>query len=81
MLKCKDIIDLASDSLETSTPWMKRWEMTLHLLMCNNCNRYFKQLRFIQKWARLIDSHRQNISLSLDARKRIHEKLKFTRDD
>jgi hypothetical protein len=78
MLKCKEIIDLASNSLETPIPWMKRWEMKVHLVMCMNCNRYFKQLRFIQKMAGLIDSHRQGIALPGEARKRIHEKLKLT---
>jgi hypothetical protein len=81
MLRCKEIMDLASDNLETSLPWPKRWEMKLHFLICKNCNRYVEQLRLIQKWASLMDSHAPHISLSDDARIRIQNRLEIAQDD
>jgi hypothetical protein len=76
MLKCKQVIDLASNSLDTSLPWTTRWQFRLHLLMCHTCQRYLKQLQFIQKAAANINYHCMAISLSDAARKRISDKLK-----
>ncbi|WP_340122480.1 hypothetical protein [Methylobacter svalbardensis] len=76
MLKCKQIIDLASNSLDTSLPWRIRWEMKLHLLMCKTCHRYLKQLQFIQKAAANINNHCLTISLPDAARKRISDRIK-----
>ncbi|MGR8981827.1 MAG: anti-sigma factor family protein [Gammaproteobacteria bacterium] len=76
MLKCKQVIDLASNSLETSLPLTTRWQFKLHLLMCKTCQRYLKQLQFMQKAAASINDHCQAIILSDAARKRIRDKLK-----
>jgi len=76
MLKCKEIVELVSNSFETSIPWPKRWQMKLHLLMCKTCDQYYKQLLFIQKAAAKMDSHFKNASLSSTACNRIQEKIK-----
>ncbi len=76
MLKCKQVIDLASNSLDTSLPWRIRWQMKLHLLMCKTCHRYLKQLQFIQKAAASINNHCLTISLPDAARKRISDRIK-----
>lgn len=75
MLKCKQIIDLASNSLDTPLPWPIRWETKLHLLMCKTCHRYLKQLQFIQKAAASINNHCLTISLPGGARKRISDRI------
>ena len=76
MLKCKQVIDLASNSLDTKIPWSKNWQMKLHLILCKTCSRYLRQLKFIQKAAASIDAQCRNISLSSDAHDRISAKLK-----
>jgi hypothetical protein len=76
MLKCKQVIDLASNSLDTSLPWTTRWQFKLHLLMCLTCHRYLKQLQFIQKAAANINNHCLAISLPDAARKRISDRIK-----
>ena len=76
MLKCKQVIDLASNSLDASLPWTTRWQFRLHLLMCKTCHRYLEQLQFIQKAAANINHHYLAITLSDAARKRISDKLK-----
>lgn len=76
MLKCKQVIDLASNSLDASLPWTTRWQFKLHLLMCKTCQRYLKQLQFIQKAAANINNHCLDITISDAARKRISDKLK-----
>lgn len=79
MLKCKQIIDLASNSLDTKLPWRIRWQMKLHLLMCKTCSRYFKQLQFLQKITGSLHNHCQSVSLSAAARKRISDSIKGDR--
>ena len=76
MLNCKQVVDLASKSLDSSIPWQKRWQMQWHLFICKICQRYMTQLRFIQKTAKSIDKHCQHISLSKQARQRIQENVK-----
>ena len=75
MLKCKQITELASKSLDTSIPWLQRFEMKLHLMMCKSCNQYVKQIKFIQKAISAIDNHGENIILSAEAKNRIKTKL------
>lgn len=75
MLKCKQITELASKSLDTSIPWLKHGEMKLHLMMCKTCFQYVKQIEFIQRAISKIDKHGEKIILSTEAKSRILEKL------
>lgn len=75
MLKCNEITELASKSLDTSIPWLKRSEMKLHLMMCKTCHQYVKQIKFIQNAISEIDKYRENIILSAKAKNRIQAKL------
>lgn len=75
MLNCKQVIELASDSLDREIPWHQRSLMKLHLLICKTCQRYLVQLQFMQKAAAEIDSHCRHIVLSSVARKRIRNKI------
>ena len=76
MLTCKQVIDLASNSLDTKIPWPKSWQMKLHMILCKTCNHYLKQIKFIQQAVASIDAQYQNISLSSDAHLRISARLK-----
>lgn len=75
MLNCKQIIELASNSLDKSLPWPIRWQMKFHLLMCKSCHLYLNQIRFIQKAAAGINNRCLNISLPDAARKRIRDRI------
>lgn len=76
MLNCKQMVDLVSQSLDTSLPWWKRLEMKMHLLICKTCHRYLQQMQFIHRMARTIDSHNGHIKLSQQAKDRIKQSLK-----
>jgi len=76
MLKCNQIIELASKQLDTKLLKRQRIEMTMHLWLCKTCHRYVKQLSFIQKLAGNMNKHHPNIKLSKNARLRIQKKLK-----
>lgn len=46
MLKCRDVVDKA-DGLMDGSPFTRRerFALRLHLMMCQNCRRYVRQLR------------------------------------
>ena len=79
MLSCKEIANLASQSLDTKLTMRQRLGMRLHLMMCKFCSNYTKNLKFIH---RTMASQEQNEtlnqckeSLSSTARARIRQKL------
>lgn len=44
MLKCREVSHKASLYLEGELPWRERVAMRVHLLMCNDCRRFLRQL-------------------------------------
>lgn len=77
MHKCKQIIELTSQNMDTSIPWYTRMELKVHYLMCKTCRRYAQQLQFISKAMAKLDAHQLTGSdcLSEDAKQRIAEKM------
>ena len=75
MLNCKQVTDLASNSLDTTLSWSEKWQMKLHLLICKACQRYLQQLRFIHKASKALEAHYKDMTLSIEAKNRIREKL------
>ena len=49
MFKCKDISHLISRSMDQKLPLQVRIGIKFHLMMCNLCLRYKKQLELISK--------------------------------
>lgn len=45
---CKETAGLVSQSLDGKLPWLDRLGMRYHLLICNVCRRYEKQIRWIE---------------------------------
>lgn len=45
MLNCKDISKLGSDHLDNNLPFMKKWQVKMHLLLCHKCRNFIEQLR------------------------------------
>ncbi len=85
MYKCKEIIELTSKNMDTSLPWMTRMEMKLHYLMCKTCNRYAKQLQFMNKALDALEGHTpantEHGQLSDSAKQRIAKKMQQTKED
>jgi hypothetical protein len=75
MPTCKQIIELASTSLEIPLPRGQRWQLQLHLFICRHCRRYFKQLRFLQQASLNLEKNLHSTALSAAARERIAKKL------
>lgn len=52
MLACKDVVQLsASDALQTA-PHLRRMAVRMHLLMCEHCRRYVRELTMIRTTGR-----------------------------
>lgn len=45
MLRCSEVVRLISSDEYLSASLLKRFGIRLHLAMCTNCTRYWKQLR------------------------------------
>lgn len=78
MLSCKQASRLVSQSLERKLPYRERVALFLHLMVCDACTLFSRQLRLlrqaIQRIGRNVEQDTQ-IVLSDEARKRIADKL------
>ena len=43
MLKCKDIVDQASDYLDHEMPFGRRMQYRMHLFICRHCRNFSRQ--------------------------------------
>jgi len=68
MLSCKQTIELTSKNLDSTLLWHQRFSMKLHLMVCHNCRRYMKQLKFLQKVMNSMDEQNSDIQLSEQAK-------------
>ena len=78
MLNCKDVTQLASESLDRKLTWMERIGLRFHLMMCKLCTRYVRQLKFMHQACSGMDQIQGKGSgdrLSEDARDRIRKQL------
>ena len=78
MLSCKQASQLVSQSLERKLSYRQRFALFLHLMMCDACKLFSRQLRLLrqamQRIGRNVEQDTQ-IVLSGEARKRIANKL------
>ncbi len=49
MLTCKHATELMSQELDRKLSWRERMALRLHLMMCNGCHRYRKQMEFLRR--------------------------------
>lgn len=45
MLSCRDLTEIATDYLERRLSLWARLQIRLHILLCNSCRRYLRQIR------------------------------------
>lgn len=48
-LPCRDVTRLSSESMDRTLPLMMRFQVRIHLLICEGCRRYVTQLRAVRK--------------------------------
>ena len=53
MLKCRDLAVEASDYLDKSLPWHRRWRLGFHLFICVRCRRFLRHLRIALRMGQL----------------------------
>ncbi len=56
MITCRDISDTASDYLDGPTTFMQRFGLRFHLIVCQHCRRYVKQLNLASRVAQSVSS-------------------------
>lgn len=44
MLRCRDVATLASEYVDRDLRWRQRLAVRMHLMMCDACSRYVRQL-------------------------------------
>ena len=75
---CRELCQLASQSLETPLPLRTRLRIRLHFLICVYCARYYRHLRMLRERSRASHGRAENSSLpglSPAARRRIKVRL------
>ncbi len=78
MASCKEASRLSSDALNRRLTLRERISLRTHLLMCEACRRFQRQLAFLHKAAEQVgtDGTGQVIALSPAARERIADHIK-----
>ena len=75
---CKEMVKVITASMDNKLSWREWLLMKIHLLSCDPCVNFLKQLRFIRTVLRHSDEgldEAQHISLSDSARDRIKDAL------
>ena len=77
MLTCREVSQLASESLDRSLGLRDRFTLRLHLLRCDLCSRYVRQLKFLQRACSEAEEEQatDSVELPIDARERIRIRL------
>ncbi|MGE3597011.1 MAG: zf-HC2 domain-containing protein [Dehalococcoidia bacterium] len=48
MRSCREVSQLASQSLDRPLGFWDRWTLRLHLMMCRNCDNFFEQIKALR---------------------------------
>ncbi len=52
MMNCKQATQMMSQELDRQLSWHERMALRFHVMMCNGCNNFRKQMAFIRKACR-----------------------------
>jgi hypothetical protein len=78
--QCKNVAPLYSYALDRKLTLLERLRIRIHLLTCNACTSYVKNLNFMHDVFHAqneqIEAEKPHVSLSQDAKERMKEKLK-----
>lgn len=78
MLNCKEASQLISQSLDRPLSWSERWQLKIHLWMCNACRRFKQQLNQLKQHLKILrqqTEHDESIQLSQVAKQAILQKI------
>lgn len=79
MLNCKQVSLLVSQSIDRRLSWRERSGVRIHLLFCQMCARFKRQMEFLhaamQQYTRREVVVVEQLQLSADARERIRRGL------
>lgn len=82
--QCKEIVKIITASMDEKLSWREWIVMKIHLLSCDPCINFIKQLRFIRTALRHSDEkigqQDTGIHLSDDARSRMKKALETTKE-
>jgi hypothetical protein len=78
MLSCKEVTHLVSRSLDRRLTWRERLGLQVHLLLCEGCRHFVRQLRFLRAALQRFAGKYPEAALRLpeEARARIGRALK-----
>ena len=82
MLSCKEASRLISQSLDRRLSWKERFNLRLHLLICDVCKRFSYQLDLMRQAIRQMTSQAEldeQIKLPEDAKSRIAQAIESHR--
>ena len=80
--KCREVVRLLSQSMDSKVSLTMRIKLRLHYLICAWCQRYEKQLHELRKFASSVPDHVDDFSqdtLSSTAKERMKEALREDR--
>jgi hypothetical protein len=72
LINCKENAQLVTLSSDRPLSWKDRLAMRIHLLICNNCARFVRQMQLMREW---LHKDEQRGELSAAARARIAANL------
>jgi len=78
MLTCKQASKLVSQSLDRPLTWSEKLQLKLHLLICDPCTQFKRQLNMLRTALRRIRNdieHDSSIKLPLDVKNRILHRI------
>lgn len=79
MLTCKQASEIISQSYDRRLSWRERLSLRLHLLICDACTNFAKQMRFLRQAARRFVQGQteadEQVRLSTEAVDRIKREL------
>mgnify|MGYP001545021795 CR=1 FL=1 len=83
MLRCQDVTQKVSQSMDASLPFSHRLAVRMHLMMCRYCARFQRQLVMLRKMSQAEDQGRDHDvtheNLSEITKNRIKERLRSIR--
>ena len=83
MLSCKESSQLSSQSLDRALSIRERLSLRLHLLICDVCSRFVKQMNLLRLAIRRMTQQTEqdeNLVLPPEAKKRIADKIDSQHD-